>query len=315
MIQDSGMARHSLRRLLGLIPTLLMLITVAFFLMRVAPGGPFDSEKVLLPEVEANLNARYHLDEPLLQQYFRYLGQLAVLDLGPSFQYKDWTVNELIAQGFPVSLTVGLAAMVLAFIFGTLLGIAAALRQNTRIDYSLMGFAMLGISVPNFVIAPILILLLAVYAGWLPAGGWDWSIASMVLPVVTLALPVTAYIARLTRGSMIEVLHSNFIRTARAKGLPESVVIRRHALRPALLPVISFLGPATAGMISGSVIIERIFSIPGLGSYFVQGALNRDYTLVMGIVIFYGVLIIVLNFLVDLIYAWLDPKIRYDEQH
>ncbi len=315
MIQDSGMARHALRRLLGLIPTLLMLITVAFFLMRVAPGGPFDSEKTLPPEIEANLNAKYHLDEPLVQQYFRYLGQVAVLDFGPSFQYKDWTVNELIAQGFPVSLTVGLAAMVLAFVLGTLLGIAAALRQNTAVDYSLMGFAMLGISIPNFVIAPILILLLAVYAGWLPAGGWDWSIASMVLPVVTLSLPVTAYIARLTRGSMIEVLHSNFIRTARAKGLPESVVIRRHALRPALLPVISFLGPATAGMISGSVVIERIFSIPGLGSYFVQGALNRDYTLVMGVVIFYGVLILVLNFLVDLIYAWLNPKIRYDEKH
>ncbi len=314
MIQDSGMARHSLRRLMGLIPTLLMLITVAFFLMRVAPGGPFDSEKTLPPEIEANLNAKYHLDEPLLQQYFRYLGQIAVLDFGPSFQYKDWTVNELIAQGFPVSLTVGLAAMVLAFVFGTLLGITAALRQNTGIDYSLMGFAMLGISIPNFVIAPILILLLAVYAGWLPAGGWDWSIASMILPVITLSLPVTAYIARLTRGSMIEVLHSNFIRTARAKGLPESVVIRRHALRPALLPVISYLGPATAGMISGSVVIERIFSIPGLGSYFVQGALNRDYTLVMGVVIFYGVLIILLNFLVDLIYAWLNPKVRYDEK-
>jgi oligopeptide transport system permease protein len=269
----------------------------------------------LPPEVEANLNAKYHLDEPLLQQYFRYLGQIAVLDFGPSYHYKDWTVNELIAQGYPISLTVGLAAMVLAFFLGTLLGIAAALRQNTAVDYSLMGFAMLGISIPNFVIAPILILLLAVYAGWLPAGGWDWSIASMVLPVVTLALPVTAYIARLTRGSMIEVLHSNFIRTARAKGLPESVVIRRHALRPALLPVISFLGPATAGMISGSVVIERIFSIPGLGSYFVQGALNRDYTLVMGVVIFYGVLIIVLNFLVDLIYAWLNPKVRYDEKH
>jgi oligopeptide transport system permease protein len=292
-----------------------MLITVAFFLIRVAPGGPFDAEKTLPPEIEANLNAKYHLDEPLLQQYFRYLGQIAVLDFGPSYHYKDWTVNELIAQGYPISLTVGLAAMVLAFFLGTLLGIAAALRQNTAVDYSLMGFAMLGISIPNFVIAPILILLLAVYAGWLPAGGWDWSIASMVLPVVTLALPVTAYIARLTRGSMIEVLHSNFIRTARAKGLPESVVIRRHALRPALLPVISFLGPATAGMISGSVVIERIFSIPGLGSYFVQGALNRDYTLVMGVVIFYGVLIIVLNFLVDLIYAWLNPKVRYDEKH
>jgi len=315
MIQDSGMLRHSLRRLLGLLPTLLMLITVAFFLIRVAPGGPFDSEKILPPEIEANLNAKYHLDEPLLQQYFRYLGQVAVLDFGPSFQYKDWTVNELIAQGIPVSLTIGFAAMVLAFVLGTLLGITAALRQNTAIDYSLMGFGMLGISIPNFVIAPILILLLAVYAGWLPAGGWDWSISSMVLPVVTLALPVTAYIARLTRGSMIEVLHSNFIRTARAKGLPESVVIRRHALRPALLPVISFLGPATAGMISGSVVIERIFSIPGLGSYFVQGALNRDYTLVMGVVIFYGVLIILLNFLVDLVYAWLNPKVRYDEKH
>jgi len=314
VIQDSGMARHILRRLLGLIPTLLMLITVAFFLMRVAPGGPFDSEMELPPDIEANLNARYHLDEPLLQQYFRYLGQVAVLDFGPSIQYKDWTVNELIAQGIPVSLTIGLAAMLLAFIFGTLIGITAALRQNTRTDYSLMGVAMLGISIPNFVIAPILILLLAVYAGWLPAGGWDWSISSMVLPVVTLSLPITAYIARLTRGSMIEVMHSNFIRTARAKGLPESLVIRRHALRPALLPVISYLGPATAGMISGSVIIERIFSIPGLGSYFVQGALNRDYTLVMGVVIFYGVSIILLNFLVDLIYAWLNPKVRYDEK-
>ena len=313
MIQDSGMARHTLQRLLGLIPTLLMLITVAFFLMRVAPGGPFDSEMVLPPDIEANLNARYHLDEPVLQQYFRFLGQVAVFDFGPSIQYKDWTVNELIGQGIPVSLTIGLAAIVLAFVLGTTLGIAAALKQNTRIDYALMGVGMLGISIPNFVIAPILRLLLAVYAGWLPAGGWDWSIASMVLPVVTLALPVTAYIARLTRGSMIEVMHSNFIRSARAKGLPESMVIRRHALRPALLPVISFLGPAIAGMISGSVVIERIFSIPGLGSYFVQGALNRDYTLVMGVVIFYGVLILLLNFLVDLIYAWLNPKVRYDQ--
>jgi oligopeptide transport system permease protein len=314
MIRDSGMARHVLRRLLSLIPTLLMLITVAFFLMRVAPGGPFDSEKLLPAEIEANLNAKYHMDEPLLQQYFRYLSQIAVLDFGPSIQYKDWTVNELMAQAMPVSLTIGLAAMVLAFFLGTSLGITAALRQNTRADYFLMGVGMLGISIPNFVIAPILILLLAVYAGWLPAGGWDWSIASMVLPVVTLSLPVTAYIARLTRGSMIEVMHSNFIRSARAKGLPESMVIRRHALRPALLPVISFLGPATAGMISGSVIIERIFSIPGLGSYFVQGALNRDYSLVMGVVIFYGVLIIVLNFLIDLVYAWLNPKVRYDEK-
>jgi len=278
--------------------------------MRAAPGGPFDSEKLLPPEIEANLEAKYHMDEPLLQQYFRYLSQIAVLDFGPSIQYKDWTVNELIGQAMPVSLTIGLSAMVLAFLAGTALGITAALRRNTRVDYVLMGVGMLGISVPNFVIAPIFILLLAVYAGWLPTGGWDWSIASMVLPVVTLSLPVTAYIARLTRGSMIEVMHSNFIRSARAKGLPENVVIRRHALRPALAPVISFLGPATAGMISGSVIIERIFTIPGLGSYFVQGALNRDYSLVMGIVIFYGVLILLLNFLVDLIYAWLNPRVR-----
>jgi oligopeptide transport system permease protein len=315
VIQGHGILRHALRRLLGVLPTMLLLITVVFFLIRVAPGGPFDSEKTLPPEIEANLNAKYHLDEPLVQQYFRYLGQILVLDFGPSFQYKDWSVNELIAQGFPVSLTVGGLAMLLAFVAGTMIGIAAALRQNTRVDYGVMGFAMLGISIPNFVVAPLLILVFAVYAGWLPAGGWDWSPARMVLPVVTLALPVIAYIARLTRGSMIEVLHSNFIRTARAKGLPERDVIRRHALKPALLPVISFMGPATAGLITGSVVIERIYAIPGLGSYFVTGALNRDYTLVMGVVVFYGLLIILLNFVVDMLYAWLNPKIRYDEEH
>jgi len=314
MMQTSSMARHTLFRLLGLIPTLLMLITVAFFLMRVAPGGPFDTERVLPADIKANMEAKYHLDEPLYAQYFRYLGQVAVFDFGPSVQYRDWSVNELLGRGIPISLTIGLAAMVLAFFLGTALGITAALKQNTRVDYSLMGVAMLGISIPNFVIAPILILLLAVYAGWLPAGGWDWKISSMVLPVMTLAMPVTAYIARLTRGSMIEVMHSNFIRSARAKGLPERTVIHRHALRPALLPVISYMGPATAAMISGSVVIERVFSIPGLGSYFIQGALNRDYTLVMGVVIFYGVLILILNFMVDLIYAWLNPKVRYDQR-
>jgi oligopeptide transport system permease protein len=312
-VTQTGFVRHGLSRLLGLIPTLLMLITIAFFLIRVAPGGPFDSEKPLPPEIRANLDAKYHLDEPLIQQYFRYLGQILVLDFGPSYQYKDWSVNELIAQGFPVSLTIGGLAMILAFTVGTLVGIAAALKQNTAMDYSVMGFAMLGISIPNFVVAPALILLIAVYAGWLPAGGWDWSFARMVLPVITLALPVIAYIARLTRGSMIEVLHSNYIRTARAKGLPGRVVISRHALKPALLPVISYMGPATAGLITGSVIVERIYSIPGLGSYFVQGALNRDYTLVMGVVIFYGVIIIILNFIVDMLYAWLNPRIRYDE--
>ena len=312
-MRQEGILQHSASRLLGLIPTLLVLITIAFFMIRLAPGGPFDSEKILPPEIKANLDAKYHLDEPLVKQYFRYLGQIITLDFGPSFQYKDWTVNELIARGFPVSLTIGGLAIVLAFFLGTLIGIVAAMRQNTAVDYSLMGVAMLGISIPNFVVAPLLILLVAVYAGWLPAGGWDWSVQRMVLPVVTLALPAIAYIARLTRGSMIEVLNSNYIRTARAKGLPEHLVIRRHALKPALLPVISFMGPATAGLITGSVVIERIFSIPGLGSYFVQGALNRDYTLVMGVVIFYGVIIILLNFIVDILYAWMNPRIRYNE--
>lgn len=312
-MRQEGILQHSASRLLGLIPTLLVLITIAFFMIRLAPGGPFDSEKILPPEIRANLDAKYHLDEPLVKQYFRYLGQIITLDFGPSFQYKDWTVNELIARGFPVSLTIGGLAIVLAFFLGTLIGIVAAMRQNTAVDYSLMGVAMLGISIPNFVVAPLLILLVAVYAGWLPAGGWDWSVQRMVLPVVTLALPAIAYIARLTRGSMIEVLNSNYIRTARAKGLPEHLVIRRHALKPALLPVISFMGPATAGLITGSVVIERIYSIPGLGSYFVQGALNRDYTLVMGVVIFYGVIIILLNFIVDILYAWMNPRIRYNE--
>lgn len=312
-MKQAGVLHHAAVRLLGLIPTLLVLITIAFFLIRMAPGGPFDGEKALPPEIRANLDANYHLDEPLLQQYFRYLGQIISGDFGPSFQYKDWTVNELIARGFPVSATIGGLAMLLAFVFGTLIGTIAALRQNTATDYSVMGIAMLGISIPNFVVAPFLILVVAVYAGWLPAGGWDWSWQRMVLPVLTLALPVVAYIARLTRASMIEVLHSNYIRTARAKGLPARVVILRHALKPAILPVISYMGPATAALITGSVVIERIYSIPGLGSYFVQGALNRDYTLVMGVVIFYGMVIVVLNFIVDLLYAWLNPRIRYDE--
>lgn len=312
-MRQEGIFRHVAIRLLGLIPTLLVLITIAFFLIRMAPGGPFDGEKILPPEIRANLDANYHLDEPLLQQYFRYLGQIISGDFGPSFQYKDWTVNELIARGFPVSATIGGLAMLLAFVLGTLIGTVAALRQNSAVDYSVMGVAMLGISIPNFVVAPLLILGVAVYAGWLPAGGWDWSLQRMVLPVITLALPVIAYVARLTRGSMIEVLHSNYIRTARAKGLPELLVIRRHAFKPAILPVISYMGPATAALITGSVVIERIYSIPGLGSYFVQGALNRDYTLVMGVVIFYGIVIVVLNFIVDLLYAWLNPRIRFEE--
>ncbi|MEN8710945.1 MAG: oligopeptide ABC transporter permease OppB [Arenicellales bacterium] len=306
------MLRFTLRRFIGAWPTLLVLMTLAFFMMRAAPGGPFDTEKTLPAEIQANLDKKYHLDEPLIQQYGRYLLDLAQGDFGPSFQYKDYSVNELIAQGFPVSLRLGGTAIILAFFIGALLGTIAALRQNTATDYTVMAAAMTGISIPNFVLAPLLILLFAVHLQWLPAGGWnDGAFVNTILPIIALTLPYVAYISRLMRSSMIEVLRSNPIRTARAKGLPERTIILRHALKPALLPVISFLGPATAGIITGSVVIEQIFGIPGIGRYFVQGALNRDYTLVMGVVVFYGVLIIAFNFIVDVVYALLDPKIRY----
>jgi oligopeptide transport system permease protein len=304
--------RYSLTRFLGAIPTLLILITVAFFMIRAAPGGPFDAEKQLPAEIEANLRAAYHLDEPLVQQFGRYVWNLARGDFGPSFQYKDYSVTELIAAGFPVSLRLGGAAMLLALLLGVLAGTIAALRQNSTADHAVMAVSMTGISIPNFVMAPLLILCFAVYLGWLPAGGiGDGGLRYMILPVISLALPQIAYISRLTRGSMIEVLRSNFVRTARAQGLPEHTVILRHALKPALLPVVSYLGPATAAVITGSVVIEQIFGVPGLGRYFVQGALNRDYTLVMGVVVFYGTLIILFNLLVDLVYAWLDPKVKY----
>ncbi len=306
------MIRYAIQRFLGAIPTLLILIALAFIMIRVAPGGPFDAEKQLLPEIEANLRAAYHLDEPLVQQFGRYLYALIQGDFGPSFQYRDHTVTELIMDGFPVSLRLGGLAMLLALIVGVSLGTLAAFRQNTPTDYTVMGVAMTGISIPNFVMAPLMILLFAVYLKWLPAGGLgDGGIANLVLPVIALALPQIAYVARLTRGSMIEVLRSNFIRTASAQGLPMRTVIVQHALKPALLPVISYIGPATAAIITGSVVIEQIFGVPGLGRYFVQGALNRDYTLVMGVVVFYGVLIISFNFLVDLLYGWLDPRVKY----
>jgi len=308
------MLRLILRRLLESIPTLLVLIAVTFFMMRMAPGGPFDSEKRLPAEVETNLRAAYHLDEPLYQQFGRYLWNLAQGDFGPSFQYRDRTVTELIASGFPVSLQLGGLAILIALLIGVTLGSLAALRQNRPADYATMAVAMTGISVPNFVLAPLLVLVFAIYLGWLPAGGLGegdgggWR--NLVLPVFTLALTQVAYIARLTRGSMIEVLRSNYIRTARAQGLSTATILFRHALKPALVPVVSYLGPATAGLITGSVVIETIFGLPGLGRYFVNGALNRDYTLVLGIVVFYGALIIAFNFLVDLLYGWLDPRSR-----
>jgi len=300
---------YSLRRLLGAIPTLLILIALAFLMIRAAPGGPFDTERKLLPEIEANLRAAYHLDEPLYQQFGRYLYGLAHFDFGPSFQYRDYTVTELIMTGFPVSLKLGGSAILVALLIGVAAGCLAALNQNSRVDYGVTALSMTGISIPSFVMAPLLVLVFAVYLHWLPAGGLG-DASNLVLPVVALALPQIAYVARLTRASMIEVLRSNFVRTARAQGLTTTQIVLRHALKPALLPVVSYLGPATAAVITGSVVVEQIFGVPGLGRFFVTGALNRDYTLVMGVVVFYGVLIVAFNFLVDLAYAWLDPKVK-----
>lgn len=309
-VYHAAMLQYALKRLAGAIPTLLLLVTLAFFLMRAAPGGPFDSERALPPAVEASLQAQYHLDAPLWDQYLRYLGNLLRGDLGPSFQYRDYTVNELIAIGFPVSALLGGLALLLAVVLGLAAGLYAGLRRNRPADHAVMVAAMTGISIPNFVLAPLLVLVFAIYLPWLPAGGWGLSPAQIVLPVLALALPQVAYIARLTRAALVEVLGSPWIRTARAKGLPPRLIVLRHALKPVLLPVVSYLGPAAAGVLTGSVVIEQIFGLPGLGRYFVQGALNRDYTLVLGVVVFYGALIILLNLLVDLAYGWLDPKVR-----
>lgn len=307
------MLRFFLQRALGAVPTLLLLVTLAFLMMRLAPGGPFATERQLSPEAEANLMRVHGLDRPLHEQYLTYLGNLARGEFGPSIFYTDQSVTDLIRVGFPVSLTLGSLAMLLALALGVALGSVAALRRNTRLDHALMAGAMTGISVPNFVVAPLLVLVFSIYLGWLPASGMDGgslTVRSMLLPVIALALPQVAYIARLTRASVLEVLRSGFIRTAHAKGLPERLVVVRHVLKPALLPVVSYLGPATAALITGSVVIEEIFSIPGLGRYFVQGALNRDYTLVMGVVVFYGALIILFNFLVDVSLGLLDPRVR-----
>jgi oligopeptide transport system permease protein len=307
------MLGFALRRFLSAIPTLLIVITIAFFMMRVAPGGPFTLERALTPEIERRILAAYNLDQSLWRQYLDYLGGVLRGDFGPSFRYQDFTVSQLIASGAPASLRVGGIAILLAVLVGVTLGTIAALRQNSRIDYLVMSFAMTGIAVPNFVMAPILTLVFGVWLAWLPVGGWGggaWN--HLLLPVIALALPQIAYIARLTRGSMIETLHQNYVRTARAKGLREQLVVVRHALPGGLLPVVSYLGPATAALVTGSVVIETIFGIPGIGRYFVQGALNRDYTLVMGVVIFYAVLIIILNLVVDLLYGLLDPKVKHD---
>jgi oligopeptide transport system permease protein len=351
------MLRFIVRRLLGAIPTLLVIIAMAFFMMRVAPGGPFDQERSLPPEIEKNILAAYDLDKPLYRQFldintsvcsaqyssapnaaalaaekltFRdgkfydandrqirclggYVGKLLAGDLGPSYKIKDFTVAELIADGAPVSAALGISAILLAAVIGMTLGTFAALRQNGFSDYSVMTLAMIGVTIPSFVMAPILTLIFGNYLGWFPVGGWnDGALRNMVLPVISLSLLQVAVIARLTRGGMIEVLRSNYVRTARAKGLPERLVITRHAMRAALLPLVSYLGPATAGIVTGSLVIEQIFGLPGIGKYFINGALQRDYTLVMGVVILYASLVIVLNLVADVLYGLLDPKVRYD---
>ncbi len=303
---------YIVRRLLGAIPTLLIIIAATFFLMRLAPGGPFDGERRLPPEIERNIKAAYNLDKPVYEQFYIYLKKVVTEgDFGPSFKNKDFSVSELIALGAPVSLKLGLSAILLATLIGGFLGVTAALRQNTIADYSIMSIAMIGITIPTFVTAPLLTLILGVYLGWLPVGGYDdGALRNMILPVVVLSLPQIAIISRLVRGSMIEVLRSNYVRTARAKGLTEGQVVWKHVLRAGLLPLVSYLGPAIAGLVTGSLVVEQIFGLPGIGRYFVQGALNRDYTLVMGVVILFATLIILLNLVADIMYRVLDPKVR-----
>lgn len=297
------------RRVAGFVPVLFVIVSLAFFMMRLAPGGPFDQERVLPEQVRANIEARYHLDEPLSRQYLRYLGDVLRGDLGPSFRYPDRSVNELLGLGFPVSLSLGLCGLAVAVLLGGTSGIVAGLRRNTCLDYLTMSFALGGVSVPNFVLGPVLMLVFALWLGWLPVAGWGtWR--HLILPSLTLGTFYAAYVARLTRAGMLEVIGQDFVRTARAKGLREAVVVMRHALPSAILPVVTYLGPASAAILTGSVVVETIFSIPGIGRYFVGSALNRDYTMVLGTVVFYSVLLLLLNLVVDVLYAYLDPRVQ-----
>ncbi len=307
------MSKFIIRRLLGLIPTLFIIITISFFVIRVAPGGPFSAERKVSPEVLRNLEAKYNMDDPLLKQYADYLWNVVQFDLGPSFVYKDFDVNFYIGQGLPNSMIVGGLAVGVALVLGLIAGIISALRQNSVYDYATMSVAVIGISVPLFVIGPALMYVFAVQLGWLPVAGWIDRLGpvALIMPVATLALPPFAYIARLSRASVLEVLRSDYVRTARAKGLSTPVVVFKHVLKGSMLPVVSYLGPALAATLTGSVVVEQIFRIPGLGRHFINSAFNRDYTMIMGTVIVYSALLLIMNFIVDVIYGYLDPRISY----
>jgi oligopeptide transport system permease protein len=307
------MLSYIVRRFFSAVPTLFLIVTISFFLMRLAPGGPFNQEKGLNPIVKANLERQYNLDEPLWRQYLYYLNDLIHGDLGPSYVLPDFTVAELFKAGLPISIQLGASALILALLVGGLLGIVAALKQNHPTDYSVIAVATAGSTIPTFVIAPLLQLTFGLFLAWLPVGGWGGGdIRHKLMPILTLALPQIAIVARLMRGSMIESLRSHHIRTARAMGLSSLSVVVKHALRGAILPIVSYAGPAAAALLTGSIIVETIFSIPGIGRYFVEAALNRDYTLVMGTVVVIAVFTIVFNLIVDILYATIDPRVRYD---
>jgi oligopeptide transport system permease protein len=306
------MLSYILRRLVSAIPTLFLIVTIAFFLIRLAPGGPFDLERPLEAKVMESLNRIYGLDRPLIEQYALYLGALVRGDFGPSFIMRDFSVAELFARGLPVSLTLGALALTLAVLVGGTLGTIAAFRQNSAADYAVTGIGAMGLTIPNFVVAPVLQIVFGLMLAWLPVGGWGGGAArNLVLPVITLALPQIAVVARMTRAAMIEALRAHHIRTLRSLGLPTSVIVR-HALRGAALPVVSYLGPAAAALLTGSVVVETIFGLPGVGRYFVEGALNRDYTLVMGTVVLVAVFVLLFNLIVDILYALIDPRVRYE---
>ncbi|MCB1678049.1 MAG: ABC transporter permease subunit [Halioglobus sp.] len=297
-------------RLLQAIPVILVVITATFFLVRIAPGGPFDSEKPVTREVRAALEAQYRLDLPLHRQYLSYLGDLARGDLGPSFKYSGRSVNELIAAGFPVTAELGLYALLVALVVGGGAGIIAALKPHTAQDYLPMSAAMIGICMPSFLLGPLLVLVFGIHLDWLPVSGWGDISGDKVLPSITLGAAYAAYIARLGRAGMLEVLHQDYIRTARAKGLPQWQVVLKHGLRGGLLPVVAFLGPAFAGLLAGSFVVETIFQIPGLGRFYVQAAFNRDYTMILGTTVFLSVLIVLFNLLSDILAAWMNPRLR-----